>query len=105
MPPTFKALSIPFTSIVNIRGDRLYHEHIAWDQGTVLRQLGLLPEYLPFPYPLPKDREQAVGKRVEYRVPVAGGVTARKLADENVVFSNEMIAFETREVARKNDEC
>lgn len=105
MPPTLKPLSIPFTSIVNIRGDRLYHEHIAWDQGTVLRQLGLLPDYLPFPYPLPKGREQAVGKHVEYRVPVAGGVTAKKLMDENALSSNGMIVFETREVAGKNDKC
>ncbi|KAH6857161.1 hypothetical protein B0I37DRAFT_369303 [Chaetomium sp. MPI-CAGE-AT-0009] len=103
VPPTFKQLSIPFTSIVNIRGDRLYHEHIAWDQGTVLRQLGLLPEYLPFPYPLPGDRAQAVGKQVEYRVPVAGGVTAKKLADENALSSNGMIAFQTREVPGKSE--
>lgn len=103
MPPTLKPLSIPFTSIVNIRGDRLYHEHIAWDQGTVLRQLGLLPEYLPFPYPLPKDKEQAVGKHVEYRVPVAGGITAKKLLDEKTPLSNSMLAFETREVSGSND--
>lgn len=44
IPPTGKPLEIPFTSVVNIRGDRLYHEHISWDQATVLRQLGLLPE-------------------------------------------------------------
>lgn len=44
MPPTGKLLEVPFTAIVNIRGDRLFHEHIAWDQATLLRQLGLLPE-------------------------------------------------------------
>lgn len=44
IPPTGKPLEVPFTSIVNIRGDRLFHEHIAWDQATLLRQLGLLPE-------------------------------------------------------------
>lgn len=44
VPPTGKLLEVPFTSIVNIRGDRLFHEHIAWDQATLLRQLGLLPE-------------------------------------------------------------
>ncbi|KAL2163877.1 hypothetical protein VTH06DRAFT_3088 [Thermothelomyces fergusii] len=98
VPPTHKPLSIPFTSIVNIRGDRLYHEHIAWDQGTVLRQLGLLPEYLPFPYALPDGRRSGNGKRLEYRVPAAGGETAQKLLDENAVPSNEMIAFSVREV-------
>jgi len=101
VPPTFKRLSIPFTSIVNIRGDRLYHEHIAWDQGTVLRQLGLLPEYLPFPYALPGGKEPAEGNRFEYRVPVAGGETARKLVDENALPSNELIAFAVREVSEK----
>ncbi|KAL2173119.1 uncharacterized protein P884DRAFT_233152 [Thermothelomyces heterothallicus CBS 202.75] len=101
VPPTFKRLSIPFTSVVNIRGDRLYHEHIAWDQGTVLRQLGLLPEYLPFPYTLPDGRAPGNGKRFEYRVPVAGGETAKKLVDENAVPSNEMILFGVREVPDK----
>ncbi|KAL2865547.1 uncharacterized protein BJX67DRAFT_382775 [Aspergillus lucknowensis] len=45
-------------AIVNIRGDRLHHEHIAWDRGTVLRQLGVLPEYSPFPYPSQLSKEQ-----------------------------------------------
>lgn len=99
IPPTFRPLSIPFTSIVNIRGDRLYHEHIAWDQGTVLRQLGLLPEYLPFPYPLPDgQRSGEGGKQFEYRVPVAGVETAHKLVDENSVLPNEMLGFAVREV-------
>ncbi|KAH6612830.1 hypothetical protein B0J18DRAFT_441210 [Chaetomium sp. MPI-SDFR-AT-0129] len=97
IPPTFKPLSIPFTAIVNIRGDRLFHEHIAWDQGTVLRQLGLLPEYLPFPYALPGGVELGQGKGAEYRVPVAGVETARKLIDENALASNEMIGFTVRE--------
>ncbi|CRL21410.1 unnamed protein product [Penicillium camemberti] len=53
IPPTGKLVRVPLTSVVNIRGDGLFHEHIAWDQATVLVQLGLLPEYLPFPYALP----------------------------------------------------
>jgi carboxymethylenebutenolidase len=57
IPPTGKKLDIPFTSIVAMRGDRLCHEHITWDQGTVLKQLGILPEYVKFPYPIDdKDR-------------------------------------------------
>jgi carboxymethylenebutenolidase len=83
---------------VNVRGDRLYHEHIGWDQASVLRQLGLLPEYLPFPYPLPDGRVPGKGKRFEYRVPAAGGETARKMVDEASVASNEMLGFEIREV-------
>ncbi|RDW65690.1 uncharacterized protein DSM5745_09429 [Aspergillus mulundensis] len=98
IPPTGKPLRIPFTSVVNIRGDRLYHEHIAWDQATVLIQLGLLPEYLPFPYPLADGRTPAPGKRFEYRVPAAGVETANKLQDEHTVPSNGMFEFEVREV-------
>ncbi|KAL4984162.1 hypothetical protein BDW68DRAFT_167469 [Aspergillus falconensis] len=98
VPPTGKPLRIPFTSVVNIRGDRLYHEHIAWDQATVLMQLGLLPEYLPFPYPLADGRTPAPGKRFEYRVPAAGVETANKLRDEHTVPSNGMFEFEVREV-------
>lgn len=82
--------------MVNVRGDRLYHEHIAWDQGSVLRQLGLLPEYLPFPYPLPEGSDLA-GRQVEYRVPVAGIATADKMRDRNGGPSNEMFDFKVRE--------
>lgn len=101
IPPTFRSLSIPFTSIVNIRGDRLYHEHIAWDQGTVLRQLNLLPEYLPFPYALPGGKEPEKGKGLEYRVPVAGVEAARKLVDENSYPSNALLEFSVRETPKE----
>ncbi|KAB8205816.1 hypothetical protein BDV34DRAFT_212915 [Aspergillus parasiticus] len=101
IPPTGKPLRIPFTSVVNIRGDRLYHEHIAWDQATVLVQLGLMPEYLPYPYALPGGQLPGPGKRFEYRVPAAGVETAMKLQDEHAVPSNGMFEFKVREV---NDE-
>ncbi|KAI1431907.1 hypothetical protein GGR50DRAFT_677201 [Xylaria sp. CBS 124048] len=97
VPPTHKPLRIPMTSVVNVRGDRLYHEHISWDQGTVLRQLGLLPAYLPFPYPVPGGTA-AAGTRWEYRVPVFGVETAVKLADAGAVGSNEALGFAVREV-------
>lgn len=98
MPPTHKKVEVSFTAVVNIRGDRLYHEHIAWDQGTVLRQIGLMPEWLPFPYPLPDGKTASENKRLEYRVPVAGLETARKMRDRNSEPSNGMFEFETREV-------
>ncbi|KAH8886563.1 hypothetical protein GQ53DRAFT_727560 [Thozetella sp. PMI_491] len=98
IPPTGLKLEIPFTAVVNVRGDRLYHEHISWDQGTVLRQLGLLPEYLPYPYPLPGGKLPEPGKRFEYRVPVAGIDTARKMRDRNSVQSNQLFEFKVREV-------
>lgn len=91
-------MEIPFTAVVNIRGDRLYHEHIAWDQSSVLRQVGLLPEYLPFPYALPGGKTAAAGKSLEYRLPVAGIETAHKMRDRNAVSSNEMFEFRVREV-------
>ncbi|KAF2722922.1 NTF2-like protein [Polychaeton citri CBS 116435] len=97
IPPTGRKVEVPFTSVVNIRGDRLYHEHIAWDQATVLRQLGLIPEYLPFPYSI-NGQAAPVGKRYEYRVPTAGIETAQKLADESSVTSNGMFQFSVREV-------
>ncbi|KAF4124436.1 carboxymethylenebutenolidase [Geosmithia morbida] len=98
LPPTGKRVQVPFTAVVNIRGDRLYHEHIAWDQGTVLRQLGLLPEYLPYTGPLPGGRQPAPGKRFEYRVPVGGVETADKMRDRNSVPSNAMFTYALREV-------
>lgn len=100
IPPTGKYCEIPFTSVVNIRGDRLYHEHIGWDQATLLCQLGLMPEYLPFPYPV-DGKKPAAGKRFEYRVPAAGIETAKKLSDERAVESNKMFEFKVREVEDK----
>ncbi|KAM0317299.1 hypothetical protein ACHAPQ_011071 [Fusarium lateritium] len=95
VPPTNIKAEVPFTAVVNIRGDRLYHEHISWDQGTLLRQLGLLPEYLPFPHALPGGRTADAG--FEYRVPVAGKETAVKMRDRHGVESNQMFAYEIRE--------
>lgn len=87
--------------MVNVRGDRLYHEHISWDQASVLVQLGLMPEYLPFPYALPDGTVAGPGKTFEYRVPAAGVDTARKILDKDSVPSNQMIGFEVREVDGK----
>lgn len=98
VPPTNRKLEIPFTAVVNIRGDRLYHEHISWDQGTALRQLGLLPEYLPFPYALPDGRTPAPGKTFEYKVPVLGLETVEKMRDKNSVESNELFGGKIREL-------
>lgn len=67
------------TAIITMRGDRLAHEHISWDQATVLRQLGLLPEWVPFPYAYPLGRDQQgenederKKKEVQVRLPVLG---------------------------------
>ena len=48
IPPTGRPVEIPLVAIVNFRGDKLYHEHIYWDQASVLMQIGLLdPKGLP----------------------------------------------------------
>jgi carboxymethylenebutenolidase len=63
IPATGKRVEIPLVAVVKFRGDKLCHEHIYWDQASVLVQIGLLnPAGLP----------------------VAGVATARKLLDENL---------------------
>lgn len=80
-----------------MRGDRLCHEHISWDQGTALQQLGLLPPYVPFPHEI--DGEKAPeGKRFEVRLPFAGAETSRKLVDEGCEESNALMGREWRVV-------
>lgn len=70
IPPTGKYVEIPLVAIVRFRGDKLYNEHIYWDQASVLVQIGLLdPSTLP----------------------VAGIETAKKLVDESLP-SNTLMA-------------
>ena len=46
--PTGKRVEIPLVAIVRFRDNKLAHEHIYWDQASVLVQLGLLdPNTLP----------------------------------------------------------
>ncbi|MBV9017431.1 MAG: nuclear transport factor 2 family protein [Alphaproteobacteria bacterium] len=61
--PTGRYVEVPLVAIVAFRGNKLYHEHIYWDQASVLAQIGLLdPETLPI-----------------------GGIdTAKKLVDETL---------------------
>ena len=40
--PTGRYVEIPLVAIVRFRGDKLYNEHIYWDQASVLVQIGLL---------------------------------------------------------------
>jgi carboxymethylenebutenolidase len=70
VPPTGKYVEIPLVAIVRFRGDKLYNEHIYWDQASVLVQIGLLD---------PK------------KLPVAGIETAKKLVDESLP-SNTLMA-------------
>lgn len=48
LPPTGRRVEVPLVAIVRFRDGRLAHEHICWDQASVLVQLGLLdPATLP----------------------------------------------------------
>ena len=70
VPPTGKRVEIPLVAIVHFRDGKLAHEHIYWDQASVLVQLGLL---------------RTAG------LPIAGVETARKVMDPGQA-SNELIA-------------
>src|SRR6478735_3703764 len=61
--PTGKRVEIPLVAIVRFRDGKLAHEHIYWDQASVLVQLGLL------------DAE---------KLPVSGAESARKVLDPAV---------------------
>jgi carboxymethylenebutenolidase len=45
--PTGKRVELPFVVIVQFEGDKLAHEHLYWDQASVLVQVGLLDRQLP----------------------------------------------------------
>src|SRR6516162_7038891 len=45
--PTGKRVELPFVVIVQFEGNKLAHEHLYWDQATVLVQVGLLDRTLP----------------------------------------------------------
>jgi carboxymethylenebutenolidase len=48
VPPTGRRVEIPMVAIVRFQGEKLVHEHIYWDQASVLVQVGLLdPTRLP----------------------------------------------------------
>ena len=42
IPPTNRKVEIPLVAIVKFRDGKLAHEHIYWDQASVLKQIGLL---------------------------------------------------------------
>jgi carboxymethylenebutenolidase len=58
--PTGKRVECATVGIIQFRGDKLFSEHLYWDQASVLVQLGLLDSS---------------------KLPVAGVETARKVAD------------------------
>ncbi len=60
VPPTHKKVEIPLVAIVKFRDGKLAHEHIYWDQASVLKQIGLI---------------------TDPSLPVRGVETARKVLD------------------------
>ena len=40
--PTNRKVEVALVAIVRFRGGQLEHEHIYWDQASVLKQIGLL---------------------------------------------------------------
>jgi carboxymethylenebutenolidase len=58
--PTGRRVEVPMVAVVNFEDDKVAHEHIYWDQASVLVQVGLL---------------EAKG------LPIAGAETAHKVLD------------------------
>jgi carboxymethylenebutenolidase len=42
--PTNRRVEVPLVAIVHFRDDKLAHEHLYWDQASVLKQIGLLED-------------------------------------------------------------
>jgi len=42
VPPTNRRVEVPLVAIVKFRDGKVAHEHIYWDQASVLKQVGLL---------------------------------------------------------------
>jgi carboxymethylenebutenolidase len=42
--PTHRRVEVPLVAIVQFRNGKLAHEHIYWDQASVLKQIGLLTD-------------------------------------------------------------
>ena len=63
IPPTGKRVEIPLLIVIQFDGDKMVHEHLYWDQASVLVQLGMLSPA---------------------RLPVVGAESARSIIDRNI---------------------
>jgi hypothetical protein len=87
VPPTKKRVEVIMVSIVAVRGGKLCHERIYWDQASVLVQVGLLdPRMVP----------ESASKRGVKQLPVVGRKAARRIFsgggdDEDGEADNELI--------------
>ena len=89
VPPTDRFVEIVIVSIVAMRGGKLAHENIYWDQASVLVQLGVLdPKYIPPGFTAAKQGHE---RRGISRLPVVGGESAQKVLDQEFHPSNGLI--------------
>ena len=65
--PTGRPVSVPAVAIVQFDGDKLAHEHIYWDQASVLVQIGKLD-----PTVLPVAGAETAAKALDRRLPSNG---------------------------------
>jgi hypothetical protein len=70
VPATEKKVEILVVSIVTVKGGKLHHEHVYWDQASVLVQVGLLD---------PKLVPQAAKDLGVEKLPVIGRRAARRV--------------------------
>jgi carboxymethylenebutenolidase len=62
--PTGRRVEVPLVAIVQFRAGKLAHEHIYWDQASVLVQIGLLD-----PATLPVSGSEAARKALDPKLP------------------------------------
>jgi carboxymethylenebutenolidase len=60
-------VEVPTVAVIKFEGDKLAHEHIYWDQASVLVQLGLLD-----PAGLPVAGAEAARKMLDRSLPSNG---------------------------------
>ena len=79
IPPTGRRVEIPLIAVVQFRGDKIFNEHIYWDQASLLTQLGVLD---------PKG------------LPITAVEQARKLTDESLPSNALMRAWKKKQTER-----
>ncbi|KAI9835322.1 MAG: hypothetical protein M1819_002466 [Sarea resinae] len=81
LPPTGKHVEVPLISIVCVRGGKVAHERVYWDQASVLVQAGVLD-----------PGTAGVGKAHGKRLPVVSGAEAAAVVrDEQDAVYNKLI--------------
>jgi len=92
VPPTDKAVEVGMVSVLAVKGNRIEHEHLYWDQASVLVQIGALdPNLVPEP----------LKRKGCKRLPVVGADAARKLRDIEALASNGLVTNWTQNERRQ----